>query len=136
MHLLKVNVSRKRSSNEDIKNATKQRDQHHKPKNWTEYKYWRNKGTNLIRSAKKEFSSRPRAENKDNAFLWKHIENLYYILNKEIQEFLVKIKVLFLRRLDIFISSREISLCRLDTFPTMVLNRPVMYNRVPAFGLL
>ena len=26
--------------------------------------------------------------------------------------------------------------CRLDTFPTMVANRPVMYNRVPPFGLL
>ena len=61
---------------------------------------------------------------------------LYYILKKEIQNFLVKIKVLFLRSLEIFISSREINLCGLDTFSTMVANRPVMYNRVPAFGLL
>ena len=58
---------------------------------------------------------------------------VYYILNKEIQEFLVKMKMLFLRNLEIFISSREINLCRLDTFPSMVANRPVMYNRVPAF---
>ena len=58
------------------------------------------------------------------------ITPIYYILNKEIQEFLVKIKMLFLRSLEIFISSREINLCRLDTFPTMVANRPVMYNRV------
>ena len=65
-----------------------------------------------------------------------NIKRVYYILNKEIQEFLVKIKVLFLRSLEIFISSREINLCRLDTFPTMVANRLVMYNRVPAFGLL
>ena len=41
--------------------------------------------------------------------------------------------MLFLRSLETFISSREINLCRLDTFPTMVANRPVMYNRVPAF---
>ena len=61
---------------------------------------------------------------------------LYYILNKAIQEFLVKIKMLFLRSLEIFISSRDINLWRLDTFPTMVANRPVMYNQVPAFGLL
>ena len=64
------------------------------------------------------------------------ITPIYYILNKEIQEFLVKIKMLFLRSLEIFISSREINLCRLDTFPTMVANRPVMYNRVLSFRLL
>ena len=29
--------------NEDIKHATKQRDKHHKSKNWTEYRYWRTK---------------------------------------------------------------------------------------------
>ena len=65
-----------------------------------------------------------------------YVNSIYYILNKEIQEFLVKIKMVFLRSLEIYISSREINLCRLDTFPTMVANRPVMYNRVPAFGLL
>ena len=58
------------------------------------------------------------------------LDVIYYILNKEIQEFVVKIKMLFLRSLEIFISSKEINLCRLDTFPTMVANRPVMYNRV------
>ena len=66
----------------------------------------------------------------------KFLFSLNYILIKEIQTFLVKIKLLFLRSLERFISSREINLCRLDTFPTMVANRPVMYNRVPAFGLL
>ena len=55
--------------NDDIKHATKQRDKHHKSKNWTEYKYWRNKGTNIIRSARKGFFSRSIAENKDNAYL-------------------------------------------------------------------
>ena len=58
---------------------------------------------------------------------------IYYILNKEIQEFLVKIKMLFLRSLEIFISSREINLCRLDTFPSMVANRPVMYRLLDYF---
>ena len=64
---------------------------------------------------------------------WSNDCAIYYILNKEIQEFLVKIKILFLGCLEIFISSREINLCRLDTFPSMVANRPVMYNRVLAF---
>ena len=41
--------------------------------------------------------------------------------------------MLFLRSLKVFISSREINLCRLDTFPTMVANKSSMYNRVPAF---
>ena len=44
------------------------------------------------------------------------------------QEFLVKIKMLFLKSLELFISSTEINLCRWDTFPTMVANRSVMYN--------
>ena len=57
--------------------------------------------------------------------------SLYYIV-----EFLVKIKMVFFRILEIFISSREINLYRLNTFLTMVANRPVMYNWVPAFGLL
>ena len=61
---------------------------------------------------------------------------IYYILNKEIQEFLIKIKMLFLRCLERFISSREINPCRLDTFPIMVTNRPYVYDRVPGFGLL
>ena len=51
-----------------------------------------------------------------------HDKNIYYIHNKEIQEFLVKMKMLFLRSLEVFISSREINLCRMDTFPTMVAN--------------
>ena len=58
---------------------------------------------------------------------------IYYILNGEIQEFLVKIKMLFLRYLKVFISYREINLCRLDIFPIMVANKSSMYNRVPAF---
>ena len=49
------------------------------------------------------------------------------------QEFLVKIKMPFLRGLEVFISSREVNLCRLDTFPIMVANKSSMYNRVQAF---
>ena len=45
---------------------------------------------------------------------------IYYILNREIQEFLEK--KLFLRSLEVFISFREINLCRLDTFHVMVAN--------------
>ena len=41
--------------------------------------------------------------------------------------------MLFLRSLGVFISSREINLCRLDTFPIMVTSKSSMYNRVPAF---
>ena len=59
--------------------------------------------------------------------------HLCYILNREIQEFLVKIKMLFLRNLKVFISSMEINLCRLDTFLIMVANKSSLYNWVPAF---
>ena len=59
--------------------------------------------------------------------------DIYYILNREIQEFLVKIKMLFLRSLNVFISSREINLCKLDTFPIMAGNKSSMYNWVLAF---
>ena len=52
---------------------------------------------------------------------------LYYILNREIQGFLVKIKMLFLKSLKLFISSKEINLCRLDTF-RMVANKSSMYT--------
>ena len=41
--------------NEDIKHATKQRDMYHKYRNWSQYKYWRNKTTQLIRRTKKYF---------------------------------------------------------------------------------
>ena len=41
---------------------------------------------------------------------WWDIIMLYYVLNLEIQEFLVKIKMLFLRSLEAFISSRELNL--------------------------
>ena len=41
--------------------------------------------------------------------------------------------MLFLRRLKVFISSREIQPCRLDTFSIMVTNKSSMYYRVPAF---
>ena len=41
-------------------------------------------------------------------------KSVYYILYKEIQECLVKIKMLFLRSLEICISSREINLLSLQ----------------------
>ena len=42
-------------------------------------------------------------------------------------------KMLFLRNLEVFISSMEINLCRLDTFPIMVVNKSSVYIRVSAF---
>ena len=61
---------------------------------------------------------------------------LYYILNREIQELLVEVKMTFLRSLKVFISSREINLYRLDTFPIMVRNKSSMYNRYRLLGPL
>ena len=41
--------------NEDIKFASKQRDMYHKSRNWPQYKHWRNKTIQLIRTSKKGF---------------------------------------------------------------------------------
>ena len=68
---------------EKIKTASKTRDMHHKARNWNQYKYWRNKTTDLIRPAKKNFFARSIAENKDNTYLWKHIKNLNGHLNEK-----------------------------------------------------
>ena len=62
--------------NEHIKSASKTRDMYHKAKNWPQYKYWRNKTTDPIRSAKKDIFAQSIADNKDNAYLWKHIKSL------------------------------------------------------------
>ncbi|MCW4336379.1 MAG: reverse transcriptase domain-containing protein [Candidatus Thiodiazotropha endolucinida] len=62
--------------NDDIKVAITQRDINHCNKNWNEYKYWRNQTTTLIRSAKKDFFNKAITENKDNAYLWRHIKDL------------------------------------------------------------
>ena len=62
--------------NEDIKSASKARDTYHKHENWTQYKYWRNKTTALIRKAKSELFTKSIAENKPTSYLWGHIKNL------------------------------------------------------------
>ena len=62
--------------NEDIKSASKARDTYHKYENWTQYKYWRNKTTALIRKAKRELFTKSIAENKPASYLWGHIKNL------------------------------------------------------------
>ena len=49
---------------------------YHKRKNLEQFKFWRNKSTKLIRSAKKDFFSKAIEENKDTSFLWKHIKSL------------------------------------------------------------
>lgn len=61
---------------DDIRNAMKNRDIKHKLKDWSQFKYWRNKSTKLIQTAKREFFSKAISENKDNSFLWKHIKQI------------------------------------------------------------
>ncbi|MCU7800963.1 MAG: reverse transcriptase family protein [gamma proteobacterium symbiont of Lucinoma myriamae] len=62
--------------NVDIKNAIRNRDTHHQKKDWSQYKYWRNKTNSLIKLYKKDFFSKAVAENKDTTYIWKHIKNL------------------------------------------------------------
>ena len=62
--------------NDDIKVAITQRDNNHYNQNWNQYKYWQNKTTSLIRSAKKDIFNRAITENKDNTYLWRHIKDL------------------------------------------------------------
>ena len=59
---------------DEIKYAIIQRDTNHKIKHWSQYKYWRNKATSLIRRSKSEFFSRAISENKNNTYIWKHIK--------------------------------------------------------------
>ena len=61
---------------DDIKIAMKNRDIHHKLKDWSQFKFWRNKTTRLIQTAKREFFSKAFSESKDNSFLWKHIKQI------------------------------------------------------------
>ncbi|MCU7800562.1 MAG: reverse transcriptase family protein [gamma proteobacterium symbiont of Lucinoma myriamae] len=62
--------------NDNIKEAIKNRDFNHKKRNWQQYKYWRNKVKFYIRQSKKDFFSKSITENKDNAYIWKHVKNL------------------------------------------------------------
>lgn len=62
--------------NDDIKAAVRQRDTKRLLKKCNQYKYWRNQSTSLIRSAKKDFFSKFISENKDNAYLWRHIKDM------------------------------------------------------------
>ena len=61
---------------DEIKLARKNRDSSHRAKNWKEYKFWRNKTTSLIRSAKKGFFAKSVNENKNCSYLWIHVKNL------------------------------------------------------------
>ena len=62
--------------NDDNKAAIRLRDTNHQLKKWNQYKYWRNQSTALIRSAKRDLFSKSISENKDNAYLWRHIKDL------------------------------------------------------------
>ena len=60
---------------DDIKEAIRKRDGHHKNKDWKQYKYWRNQVIKLKRVNKKECFSKAIQENKDTSYLWKHVKN-------------------------------------------------------------
>lgn len=62
--------------NEDIKTASSKRDMFHKLKNWSQYKYWRNKTNKLIQNSKKDFFSNAVQDNKSSSFLWKHVKQI------------------------------------------------------------
>ena len=62
--------------NNDINEASRKRDTYHNKKNWSQYKYWRNKTNTLIRKSKSEFFSNAIKDNKTNSFLWKHVKKL------------------------------------------------------------
>ena len=62
--------------NEDIKDAIKNRNIHHKHKNWDQYKFWRKKSITLIRQAETDFFSNAIEENRDRSYLWKHVKKL------------------------------------------------------------
>ena len=74
--LLNIDAIKIIVKNDEIKHAIRNRDMHHKNKDWMQYKYWRNHTTHLIRKSKKQFFSNAIAENKDNAYIWKHIKGL------------------------------------------------------------
>ena len=48
----------------------------HKSRNWSQYKYWRTKSTQLIRTAKKDLFAKSIAEIKDIAYLWIHVKDI------------------------------------------------------------
>ena len=61
---------------EEITVAQKNRDYYHKKHDWENFKLWRNKKKNLIRTAKKAFFENVINENRDNSFLWKHVKDI------------------------------------------------------------
>ena len=61
---------------DEIREAQNKRDYHHKKRNWTLYKKWRNQTKTLIRKHKKNLFSESIAQNKDGSYLWKHINDI------------------------------------------------------------
>ena len=61
---------------DEIREAQNKRDYHHKKRNWTLYKQWRNQTKTLIRKHKKNLFSESIAQNKDGSYLWKHINDI------------------------------------------------------------
>ena len=61
---------------EEITNAQQNRNYYHKKQDWNNFKLWRNKTKDLIRSAKKGSFENAINENKDSSFLWKHVKDI------------------------------------------------------------
>ena len=60
----------------DIQEARHNRDYHHKKKDAVNYKYWRNKVTELMKNAKEQYYKTAIEENKNSKDIWKHLKEL------------------------------------------------------------
>ena len=62
--------------NEEIKICQNNRNYYHKKRDWSNFKYWRNKTKSVIRKSKKNFYKQSIENNKDNSYLWRHINDI------------------------------------------------------------
>lgn len=62
--------------NDDILKARFNRDKYHKMKNWVQFRYWRNRVKSLIRCSKRNFFTNAIASDKNDSYLWKHVNSL------------------------------------------------------------
>ena len=60
----------------DIIKAQRSRDMFHKKKDWTNFKYWRNKSKVLIRASKMNLFANAISDKKDNKYLWNHLNDI------------------------------------------------------------
>ena len=62
--------------NEEIQLARRNREYFHNRNLWDEYKYWRNKTTQLIEQTKTDFFKNAVKTEKDTSYLWRHLNSL------------------------------------------------------------